>query len=159
MTSELGSNPWDALAPTNRTPRVLETREKSSRQTTWDTGSILPEVMPRDGIAFKWVRASVHGKDDKKTFQQRMYQGYTPVRAEEYPELAHEVRFTEKVGLVERGGLVLCSIPQEVVDDRRRQIAGNTRDQMESAEDDYMRSPHEAAQRLFKKKRETVFGR
>lgn len=160
MTPERSSNPWDVLeGPSTRTPRALETRDSSVRQTTYRRGNVLPEVQPRDGWAFKWVRMSVNGVEDKKTFQSRQYEGYEPVKAEEFPELRHEVRFSETNGLVERGGLVLCRIPQEVVDDRRRQLSEETQQRLNDAEDNYMRDRDERAKRLFTKKRETVFGR
>lgn len=159
MTSEHTSNPWDALAgPTTRTPRASETREKSVRQTEYRKGTTLPEFEPRDGWAFKWVRTSVNDVKDDKTFQARLYEGYEPVGVDEFPELAHETRFS-KSGLVERGGLVLCKIPQAVVDDRNRQLANVTKDRLDSAEDSYMRDADERAKRLFTKKREAVFGR
>ena len=160
MTPEHNSNPWDALeGPSTRTPRALETRESSVRKTEWKRGTVLPEVQPRDGWAFKWVRQSVNGVEDKKTFQSRRYEGYEPVMAEEFPELMHEVRFSETNGLVERGGLVLCKIPQEVVDDRRRQLSEETNQRIADAEDNFMRDKDERAKRLFSKKREVVFGR
>ena len=160
MSDETMNDPWESLeGPATRTPRSQETRERTERPRTWNAGNILPEVQPRDGWAFKWVRLSDKGVEDKKNFSQRLYQGYEPVRVEDFPELAHEVRFSENKGLVERGGLVLCKIPQEVVDDRTRQIREKTEAKLESAESDYMRDPGEYAERLYKKRRDVVFGR
>lgn len=158
--TETMSSPWDSLeGPSTRTPRSLETREVSKRQMTWNRQSLLPEIEPRDGWAFKWVRISDKGKDDKTNFQKRLYEGYEPVTLEDFPELAHESKFIEKTGMVERGGLVLCKIPQEVVDDRTQQLRERTQREMDSAEESYMRDSHELMAKVSKRRRDIVFGR
>lgn len=104
----------------DRTPRTIETREHTSpRKKTWKRQSMLPTPEPQDGYSFRWVRTSTLGSADMTNVSSRFREGYTPVRAEDHPELQImsdvDSRFK---GNIEVGGLLLCKAPIEDVQAR-----------------------------------------
>ena len=71
----------------DRTPRTEETRDKTARKRTWERPSALPTHEPRDGIMYRWIRTSTLGDTDNRNVSMRFREGYTPVKASDYPEL------------------------------------------------------------------------
>lgn len=160
MNAETTTDPWDDLeGPSTRTPRSLETRDRTERKRTWAPSSTLPDPEPQDGYVFKWVRISTRGIDDKGNYQKRLREGWETVRAEDHPELMTEVGVTQKTGLVEVGGLVLCKMPQEMVEQRTRYYQNRTEEVLESAEESYLRDDHEHMRKVRERSRKAVFGR
>lgn len=160
MTTET-TDPWDALEePSTRTPRSLETREKSTRIGEWKEKAILPEPVARDGWTFKWVRAEYgRGISDKQNYNISLRSGWEPVRAEDHPEIMDEWRLDQKSGLIETGGLILCKMPTEMVKQRTEHFRKLTEAGLTSAEEHYMRDTHELVQKVKNSKRSIVFGR
>lgn len=124
----------------DRTPRTQETRDAGQRTRLWQQPSALPTPEPRDGVSFRWVRTSTLGDADNRNVSMRFREGYTPVRAEDHPELMVisdlDSRFK---GNIEIGGLLLCSIPTEIVEDRNDQMAQKAKQQMDSVDRNYLR--------------------
>jgi hypothetical protein len=151
-------DPWAALEePTVRTPRSLETREKTSRDDDWKEPTMLPDPAPRDGMVFKWVRSAARGNDDKVNVDKRFREGWEPVRAEDHPEILREWRMTQKTGLIEFGGLILCAMPQRKVDQRNETYLSRARVELNSAEEHYMRDNDEIIKKFKESRRATVF--
>jgi|TARA_B100001059_G_C17799511_1_gene565252 hypothetical protein len=104
---------------TDRTPRTTETREKTVRKKGWSRPSSLPTPEPRDGLHFRWIRTATLGNSDNTNVSARFREGYTPVKASDVPELTVvsdiDSRFKDNV---EVGGLLLCSIPAEIAEER-----------------------------------------
>src|SRR5687768_17640906 len=103
-----------------RTPRDLETREKTKRgHDGWRPPSLLPEPLARPGVKFRWIRTSAMGDADIKNVSSRFREGWEPVKAEDHPELEiltdPESRFKDGV---EVGGLLLCQNADENVEQR-----------------------------------------
>ena len=71
----------------DRTPRNTETREKTERKKGWSRPSALPAPEPRDGLHFRWIRTSTLGNSDNTNVSARFREGYTPVKASDFPEL------------------------------------------------------------------------
>ena len=116
----------------DRTPRHTETREKTERKKGWVRPSVLPTPDPREGLTFRWVRTSTLGNNDNTNVSSRFRQGYTPVKAKDFPELQvvsdFDSRFKDNI---EVGGLLLCSIPTEIVEERvegQREMARNAQE-------------------------------
>ena len=152
-------DPWGDLAgPATRQPRSLDTREKSERKRQWAEPSLLPDPEPADGWVFKWIRASSRGTDDKVNVDKRYREGWEPVTAEEHPEILKAWHMPARNGLIESGGLILCKMPQEMVDERRRFYDSKTRQGLTSAEEHYMRSDHELMKKIADNRRKVVFG-
>lgn len=140
-----------------RQPRTLVTREKQQR-TGWAPPSILPEPAPQDGYVFRWVRVSTGGQVDANNLSSRLREGFELVRAEDHPELKlHEVRDTNSKfhGCIESGGLVLCKMPVEFVQQRSNYYNGQTQQQMESVDASLMRE-NDPRMPLFKERKSKV---
>lgn len=124
----------------DRTPRTQETRETGERAKRWTQPSALPAPEPRDGLSFRWIRTATLGEADNRNVSMRFREGYTPVKAEDHPELMVlsdvDSRFK---GNIEVGGLLLCSIPTEIVEDRNDQMAQKAKNQMDSVDRNYLR--------------------
>jgi hypothetical protein len=146
----------------DRTPRTEETRDKTARKRTWERPSALPTPEPRDGIMFRWIRTSTLGDTDNRNVSMRFREGYTPVKASDYPELRvisdRDSQFPDNI---EIGGLLLCSIPAEIVEDRSAQMAEKARQQMESVDRNYLREndPRMPMLRPERESRTTNFGK
>lgn len=124
----------------DRTPRSLTGREQTSRPTKWKRPSMLPTPDPRDGLRFRWIRTSSLGVSDMPNVSSRFREGYTPVLAKDFPELKIlsdiNSRFRDNI---EVGGLLLCSIPSEVAQERIDGQEDLARSQIESVDSNYQR--------------------
>jgi len=146
----------------DRTPRTEETREKTARKRTWERPSALPTPEPRDGLCFRWIRTSTLGDSDNRNVSMRFREGYTPVKASDYPELrVISDRNSQFPDNIEIGGLLLCSIPAEIVEDRSAQMAEKARQQMDSVDRNYLREndPRMPMLRPERESRTTNFGK
>lgn len=124
----------------DRTPRHTETREKTERKKGWVRPSVLPTPDPREGLTFRWVRTSTLGNNDNTNVSSRFRQGYTPVKAKDFPELQvvsdFDSRFKDNI---EVGGLLLCSIPTEIVEERVEGQLEMARNAQEAVDRNFMR--------------------
>lgn len=119
-----------------RTPRDLESREKTARS-TYVPPSNLPDPTPDPDWAFRWIATAVMGNADPMNVSRRLREGWVPCKAEDHPELAFA---GDKNGNVEIGGLMLCKMPREQAEARDRFYAEQTRNQMESVDNHFMRN-------------------
>ena len=125
---------------TDRTPRDLETRTSAIRVTSWKPPSILPDPTPEAGYTFRWIRTSMNGQSDHTNVSRQFREGYEPVKAIAHPELMLESdqtgRFKDNV---ETGGLLLCKVPTELMEQRQAHYSNISRQQMESVDNNLMR--------------------
>jgi len=124
----------------DRTPRTAQTRETGERKRSWQRQAMLPTPEPRDGLKFRWVRTASLGQADMTNVSRRFREGYVPVKATEFPELRImsdvDSRFPENI---EVGGLLLCSIPADIADDRTQGQVEEARYQMDAVDRNFMR--------------------
>ena len=124
----------------DRTPRELQTREKTERKKTWQRSSALPTPEPKDGLHYRWIRTSLLGQTDNPNVSARFREGYEPVRAAEHPEMQLlpdlDSRFPDNI---EIGGLMLCAIDKDIVDDRERKLREDSQKQMDAVDNSYLR--------------------
>jgi len=124
----------------NRTPRSIDTRETGERKKPWKRSSMLPTPESRPGLKFRWIRTATLGNADMTNVSARFREGYTPVKAEDYPELQImsdiDSRFKDNI---EVGGLLLCSIPEEKVLDRIEGQLGTAQNQSDAVDRNFMR--------------------
>ena len=136
----------------NRLTRELETRETTFRPTAWRAPETLPTPDDRPGWKHRWVRISTLGTDDPSNISSKLREGYEPCKAEDYPELmlhaSTEGRFK---GNIEVGGLLLCRIPEEFMDQRAQHFENQNRAQMESVDNNFLRQS-DARMPLFAEK-------
>lgn len=126
---------------TSRTPREAESREHGLRPTDeWLPQGMLPDPAPRNGMHFRWVRAEFQGNTDMGNVSKKMREGWTPVLASEFPELCLlsdiDSRFNENI---QQGGLLLCFIPEEKYQARKRYYDKLSRQQMMAVNGELMR--------------------
>jgi len=146
-----------------RTPRSHDSRAEDVRESndSWVPSSILPTPDPQDGWVFRWVRTSVMGQSDNPNVSQKFRDGWTPVKAEEHPELHIQSDINSQFkGNLEVGGLLLCKAPKEKMDARNAHFQDLAEKQMESVDNNYMREndPRMPLLRPEKSTR-TVFGK
>lgn len=143
----------------NRASRDLETREKSERKKSWVPPSVLPELNPEPGYAFKWVRLSTLGVQDPSNLSSKLRSGYEAVKASDHPEhfVTHidDERFKDNIVI---GGLIACKIPVELVEDRKNYYSQQVKRQNEAVDNNLMRESDPRMPVFQDKKTKVTFG-
>ena len=123
-----------------RTDRDLESREATQRPTdAWKPTSQLPVPNPVEGWAFRYIRTSSLGSSDNTNVSARFREGWVPVRAQDHPELKimSDIDSRYKEG-VEVGGLLLCKIATETVEQRNTYYNSLAKQQVESVDHGFL---------------------
>jgi hypothetical protein len=127
-------------AKQNRSDRGLESRATTYRPTSWQAPEALPMPDERPGWKHRYVRLSTMGVADPSNISSKLREGYEPCKAEDYPELmmhaAVDGRFR---GGIEIGGLLLCRIPKEFMEQRAQHFANLNQSQMDSVDNNFLR--------------------
>ena len=149
----------DAPVRQNRTPRVMESREKTMRPQQWRDPDALPNPDERPGWKHRWVRLSTMGTGDPKNISSKLREGYEPCKAEDYPELmlpaVTEGRFK---GGIEIGGLLLCRIPEEFLQQRMQALEQRNKVQMESVDNAYLSESDPRMKKFSERSTKVTFG-
>jgi len=119
-----------------RTPRELETREKTTRY-VYKPSSALPDPTPQAGVAFRYIATHILGQSDPTNVSRKMRDGWEPVKAVDHPEMLY---LGSTAGNVEIGGLMLCKMPTDRVEARGDYYNRQAATQMESVENNFMRN-------------------
>ena len=139
-----------------RKSREADSRAVAQRPTTWKAPEVLPSPDDRPGWKHRWVRISTLGTADPSNVSSKLREGYEPCKAEDYPELmlhaAAEGRFK---GAIEAGGLLLCRIPEEFMEQRADYYAQQNKAQIESVDNNFLRQS-DARMPLFAEKQSKV---
>jgi hypothetical protein len=140
----------------NRLSRELETRKAAYRPEAWRPPETLPMPEDRPGWKHRYIRLSTMGQADPSNISSKMREGYEPCKAEEYPELmmhaATEGRFK---GGIEVGGLLLCRIPAEFMEQRAKYYEQQSKSQVDSVDNNFLRE-NDPRMPLFSEKRTKV---
>ena len=124
----------------NRLSRELETRKAAYRPEAWRPPETLPMPEDRPGWKHRYIRLSTLGVADPSNISSKLREGYEPCKAEDYPELmmhaSTEGRFK---GGIEMGGLLLCRIPSEFMDQRAQHYDNLNKSQMDSVDNNFLR--------------------
>ena len=144
----------------DRTPRNLETRDLEIRPTTWRQPELLPEPDKQAGYTYRWIRVSMLNSSDPRNISSKLREGWEPVKVEEQPRFRLFVdpdsRFKDNI---EIGGLLLCKIPTEFMEQRAAYHDEIARKQVESVDNTLMRQS-DPRMPLFNERRSTVsFGK
>ena len=144
----------------NRTPRKVEARVRTDqRQKTWRAPETLPSPDDRPGWKHRWIRISTLGTADPSNISSKLREGYEPCKADEYPELmlhaATEGRFK---GNIEVGGLLLCRIPTEFMEQRAAHFDAQNKAQMDSVDNNFLRDNDPRMQKFSEKATKVSFG-
>ena len=141
----------------NRTNREAVTREETEvRNKQWEPRSTLPEIKQEAGWAYRWVRVSLVNEADNLNVSSRMREGWEPVKHSDHPEvnLPADPNSRFKDG-IEVGGLLLCKMPQEMVDQRNEYFKEKAKAQEQAVDNNLMRQ-NDPRMPLFSDKKSTV---
>ena len=143
----------------NRLTRDMDNRAVSQRATAWRPPETLPSPDVRSGWTHRWIRVSTLGTADPSNISSKLREGYEPCKAEEYPELMmHATTEGRFKGNVEVGGLLLCRIPSEFLDQRAAYYANQNKSQMESVDNNFLRESDPRMPLFSDKKSKVTFG-
>ena len=132
-----------------------ETRvEKSKLGSKWRPSNLLEAPEPRPGYAQRWVATMVLGQETPTNVAKRLREGWAPrdvktiKDGQHFPTIEHG-KFAGHIGIE---GMVLCEMPQEMLDQRNDYYAQMTENLMRSVENDMnkVESPGQPIQRTFK---------
>ena len=127
----------------DRTPRKTTTREDNSRRKPWAPPSHLQAPDAPPGYVHRWIRVAMRGEEDKMNVNSKIREGWEPVRKDEYPDYeAPTIDEGRYEGVIGQGGLMLCRIPVETVEERTAYYGGRTREQMTAVDQDLMKEQH-----------------
>jgi hypothetical protein len=148
------------MTETIRKSRESETRAATARPAKWMPPQLLPDPLPEEGYAFRWIRVSTLNKDDPTNLSSKLREGWEPVKATDHPEIRlfgmTSGHFPDSVVV---GGLMLCKTPVEFTEQRDAHFRQLADQQMNSVDNTYMRE-NDPRMPLFKERSTKVtFGR
>lgn len=143
-----------------RVAREHESRTSMTRPESWAPAGGLPEPDRQPGYAYRWIRVAAMEQQDGKNVSAKFREGWEPVRVEEQPKLSFladpNSRFKDNI---EIGGLLLCKIPTEFMDQRRRYFSDKNRAQIDSVDNNFMRDNDPRMPLFRERKSSTSFGK
>lgn len=140
---------------TKRAPRRAASRDAKKRPTSWKPPSLLPDPLPSEDWVFRWVRISSQGLSDASNLSRKLREGYTPVKIADHPEL--HLTGNEK-GEAEFGGLVLCKIPREFIEQRQEHYSQQVKHQLTSVDNALMRESDSRMPLYNERRSQVTFG-
>ena len=140
---------------TNKLTREMTNREVMERPKQWMPPDLLPEPDKQAGYTYRWIRVSMLNTADPRNISSKMREGWEPVTLEEQPKfnlLANpDGQFKDNI---EIGGLLLCKIPTEFVEQRKKHYDDITNQQAEAVDNSLMRQS-DARMPLFSERKST----
>ena len=117
--------------------RTNQSRENESREAEahapvqWKQASTLEAPPAREGMVQRWVATSILGEDVTHAVMKKQREGWTPRPADTVPDsfpvpTNEHGRFKGCIGIE---GMILCEMPEEMVNQRTAFFAGKTGDQ------------------------------
>ena len=144
---------------TTRKSREADSRATFTRPEAWRPPETLPSPDNRPGWSHRWVRLSNAGVADPSNISSKLREGYEPCKAEEYPEMMmHATTEGRFKGNIEVGGLMLCRIPSEFLDQRSAYYSNMNKSQMESVDNNFLRESDPRMPLFSEKKTKVSFG-
>ena len=130
----------DKPSPDIRAPRQNSSREASARPMVWKQPSLLPDPEPTPGWAYRWIRTAIYGVQDPAHISKQFREGWEPVKVTEHPEFGDSrdpnSRFKDGI---EIGGLLLCRMPREMMDQRSAHFEKLAKSQVSAVDNNFMR--------------------
>ena len=144
----------------NRVGRESEARETTQRQSRWVQPTGLPTPQPEEGYAFRWVRTALLGQFDPTNTSAKFREGWEPVKAESQPQMHvfadPNSRFK---GNIEIGGLLLCKIPKEFMEQRAAFYRNASIAQEKALDNNFMQTNDPRMPLFSERKTGVTFGR
>jgi len=143
----------------SRTMRTEEERDAEFRDMEWEQARLLPTPRPQEGIDYRYVRVSSSGTIDNMNHSQALRDRWTPVMAEEVPELGMVISDVGSAsGQVVFGGMMLCKRPSWIGDKIRDIADQQSRDQQDAVDGTYLSEQHDSMRKFSDKSSEVRFG-
>jgi hypothetical protein len=143
----------------NRKNRETEVRQET-RKKQWEPASLLPEIKKEPGWAYRWVRVSLANDADNLNVSSRMREGWEPVKHSDHPEVnLPKNPNSQFADSIEIGGLLLCKMPQEMVDQRNAYYKEKAEAQEKAVDNNLMRQNDPRMPLFSDKKSTTSFGK
>jgi len=143
----------------NRLSRELDSRKAAARPEAWRPPETLPTPDDRPGWKHRWVRVSIMGQADPQNVSSKFREGYEACKTEDYPEMMHlasqDARFK---GNIEIGGLLLCRIPEEFLEQRAAYYDKQNQAQVDSVDNNFLRENDPRMPLFADKKSKVTFG-
>jgi len=143
----------------SRLSRELDSRASTQRPTMWRAPETLPMPDPRPGWKHRYIRISTMGQSDPSNISSKFREGYEPCKAEDYPEMmmhaTEEGRFKSNI---EVGGLLLCRIPEEFLQQRDAYYAKQNQAQMDSVDNNFLKDSDPRMPLFSEKRSKVTFG-
>lgn len=144
----------------NRIPRDLESRTKMERPKRWMPPQLLPDPNPEEGYSYRWIRISTLGNQDPMNISSKLREGWEPVKASEHPEVQlMSVGGNRYPDSIEVGGLLLCKIPSEFMEQRRDFYSRQAEGQMSAVDNNFMRESDPRMPMFKDRQTKVTFGR
>ena len=144
-----------------RTTREAKSRANTQRRKPWAPPSKLDAPDAPIGFKHRWVRTALRGEDDLTNVHSKLREGWEPVRADEYPDMGDRypvIQEGKNAGVIGVGGLMLCRIPEETVEERTEYYREQTRNQMKAVDENLMREQHPSMPFHNDRKSRVTFG-
>ena len=140
----------------NRKDREAVTREETDMRTrNWAPPSLLPDFKKQPGWAYRWIRVTLANEADNRNASSKMREGWEPVKHSEHPEIKitsnPNSQFKDSV---EVGGLILCKMPQEMVEQRNQYYKDKAEGQAKAVDNSFMKE-NDPRMPLFSDKKST----
>ena len=144
-----------------RTTREAKSRANTQRRKPWAPPSKLDAPDAPIGFKHRWVRTALRGEDDLTNVHSKLREGWEPVRADEYPDMGDRypvIQEGKNAGVIGVGGLMLCRIPEETVEERTEYYREQTRNQMKAVDESLMREQHPSMPMFNDRQSRVTFG-
>ena len=148
------------MSAQTRIPREVETRALQERPKQWTQPDLLPEPDKQAGFAYRWIRVSTLNSADARNISKSLREGWEPVSIEEQPRLRLLASLDGPFkGSIEIGGLVLCKIPEEFMEQRREHFDRVTQNQTDSVDNSFLRQNDPRMPVFNERRSSTTFGK
>lgn len=139
-----------------KTTRDMTTRASTARPTKWEPPTLLPEPDKEPGYEYRWIRTSLLNEADPRNISSRFREGWEPVSINEQPKFKFMTDADSKFkDNIEIGGLLLCKIPAEFIDQRNDYYQGISESQMTAVDNNFMKE-NDPRMPLFKERKSQV---
>lgn len=151
---------WRNKMAENKLTRDLETRAVTERPKQWQAPELLPEPDKQEGYAYRWIRVSTLNNADARNISKSLREGWEAVKVDEQPKFKLLIdpnsRFQENI---EIGGLLLCKMPTEFLQQRKDYYNQITQQQAEAVDNSLMRQSDPRMPLFQERKSTTSFGK
>ena len=142
-----------------RVPREVSNRQQEERPKAWRPPELLPEPDKQAGFAYHWILVSMLNAADPRNISAKFREGWEPVHVDEQPQYrllaSREGQYKDNI---EIGGLLLCKIPEEIVEQRMAYEQGQTAAQADAVDNNLMRQSDSRMPIFMERKSSVTFG-